>query len=53
MPVKDCEKDGKPGKKWGDVGKCFTYTAGDEDSRKRAEAKAIDQGQAIKASGGE
>lgn len=47
MPVKTCQSDGKPGFKWGDAGKCYTYTAGNDASRKRAKEKAIRQGLAI------
>lgn len=53
MPVKRCRKDGKPGYKWGNEGKCYTYTPGSEAARRRAELKAKEQGQAIKAEGGE
>jgi len=52
MPVKRSTKDGKPCYKWGDEGKCYTYTAGNKSSRERAKRKAAEQGQAIKASGG-
>ena len=47
MPIQSCRSDGKPGYKWGDRGKCYTYTAGDSAGRKRARAKAIAQGVAI------
>lgn len=53
MPTKSCRKDGKPGYKWGDEGKCYTYTSGDEESRKRAKEKADAQGRAIHANEGE
>lgn len=49
MPVKTCNKDGKPGYKWGNKGHCYTYTPGNEQSRKRARNKAIKQGRAIHA----
>lgn len=49
MPVQRCQKDGKPGWKWGKEGKCYTFTPGDEESRERAKRKAKEQGQAIKA----
>lgn len=49
MPVKECNEDGKPGFKWGDEGKCYTYTRGDRDSKERAKAKAAKQGRAIEA----
>jgi hypothetical protein len=50
VPVERCQKDGKPGYRWGgpDAGtKCYTYTAGDEASRKKAKRKAYLQGAAI------
>lgn len=53
MPVKRCQRDGKPGYKWGDEGKCYTYTPGDDSSREQAKNKALEQGQAIKAQDGE
>lgn len=49
MPVKSCKKDGKPGYKWGDEGKCYTYSPKSKASRERARKKAREQGQAIKA----
>ena len=49
MPVKNCNKKGKPGYKWGDSGTCYTYTPGNEKSKKAAKAKAHKQGAAIKA----
>lgn len=52
MPVQSCQKDGKPGFKWGRQGACFTYTPGNTASRNRARAKAARQGRAIKAKGG-
>ncbi len=48
MPVSSCQKDGKPGFRWGRQGKCYTYTYGNEVSRKNAIAKAQKQGAAIK-----
>lgn len=47
MPVKNCRENGKPGFKWGNSGKCYTYTPGNEQSRKRARDKAVRQGRAI------
>lgn len=41
MPVMNCTKDGKKGKKWGESGFCYTGP--------NAEQKAIEQGQAIEA----
>ena len=48
MPVQSCNKDGKSGYKYGESGKCYTYT--DKASRKRANENAQEQGRAIKAS---
>jgi hypothetical protein len=49
MPVQRCVKNNKPGFRWGESGKCYTYTPGDKASRERARKKAAEQGQAIKA----
>lgn len=51
MPVETCQKDGKPGYRYGKTGKCYTYTAGNEGARKRAKQKAHEQGAAIRSSG--
>ena len=50
MPVQSCQRNGKPGFKWGKSGYCYTYKKEDEASRKRAIAKAAKQGRAIKRS---
>ena len=47
MPLKKCQKGGKSGYKWGDSGKCYTYTTGNKTSQKSAKKKAIKQGLAI------
>jgi len=47
MPLKRCETDGKPGWKWGDEGKCYPYTAGNEESEKAARKKALAQAAAM------
>jgi hypothetical protein len=47
MPVKKCQINNNPGYKWGDAGKCYEYTPGDEESIKDAKKKAISQGVAI------
>jgi hypothetical protein len=44
MPVKSCQINNEPGYKWGDQGKCYAYTPGDEESKKEAKKKAITQG---------
>lgn len=51
IPIKKCKADGKPGFKWGDSGKCYTYTPGNEESIERARKKAEAQGAAAHASG--
>jgi hypothetical protein len=47
MPVNECQENSKPGLKWGDSGKCYTYTPNNEGSRKNAKKKALTQGLAI------
>jgi hypothetical protein len=44
MPIQECSEGGEPGYKWGEEGKCYTYTAGSETSRKNARHKAHIQG---------
>ena len=44
MPVKACSDNERPGYKWGDSGKCYTYASGDEAGKKRAKEKARLQG---------
>lgn len=51
MPVQPCQEDGKPGYKWGESGKCYIYTPGDESSMSRARASAERQGRAARAGG--
>ena len=47
MPTISCQKDGKSGFKFGETGKCFTYTT--ESGKERARNKADRQGAAINA----
>jgi hypothetical protein len=47
MPIKSCESDKKPGFKWGDQGKCYTYEPKNEGSLRNARKKATAQGIAI------
>ena len=47
MPIKECQDNGKPGLKWGDSGKCYTYTPNNEGSINKARKNAIIQGIAI------
>lgn len=44
MPVKECQLEGKPGYKWGDSGKCYTYNPDNEGQRRNAKKSAIIQG---------
>lgn len=41
MPVKDCTKGGKPGKKWGNAGTCYVGPT--------AKEYAVRQGRVVKA----
>lgn len=52
MPIGHCEANGKPGFKYGNNGKCYTYTPGNKASEKAAKEKAILQGVAVRANGG-
>jgi hypothetical protein len=47
MPVKECQENGKPGLKWGDAGKCYTYSPYNEGSKNKAKQSAILQGLAV------
>lgn len=48
MPLMRCEgEEGRPGWKWGDSGKCYLYTAGDEESEAAARRKAMAQASAM------
>ena len=44
MPVNPCSESGKPGFKWGEEGKCYLYTPGNEKSMNEAKRKATIQG---------
>jgi hypothetical protein len=43
-PATKCQRNGKPGFKFGEGGKCYTYEKGDLTSKKRALKKAKLQG---------
>ena len=47
MPLQRCETDDRPGWKWGESGKCYPYTAGDEASEQAARKKAMAQAAAM------
>lgn len=51
MPVGSCSSDGKPGFRWGNEGKCYTYTPGNKASMKAARMKANKQGVAARMAG--
>lgn len=44
MPIQSCSLNGKPGYKYGQSGKCYTYNPNDEGSKKKARNKARKQG---------
>ena len=46
MGLHRCERNGKPGWKWGERGKCHTYTLGNKRSEARARSLALRQGRA-------
>jgi HK97 family phage prohead protease len=47
VPLKRCQEGDRPGWKWGDAGKCYTYESGNEESEKAAKVKASKQGIAM------
>lgn len=49
MPLKRCQRNGRPGYKWGDSGKCYTYESSSKPSREQAKRRAKRQGRAIEA----
>lgn len=49
MPIMETEQDGKPGFKYGESGKVYTYEPGDRHARQMARKKAAKQGRAIEA----
>jgi len=50
VPVERCSIDGKPGYRWGEEGKCYTYDPDDSSSRAAALARAHEQGVAVESS---
>lgn len=51
MPVHRSKDSKGPYYQWGESGKKYHYTAGDEESREKAKEKAKQQGQAAHAAG--
>lgn len=49
-PMMRCTSSGKPGFKWGEKGKCYTYTPSNKASINKAKRKARMQGKAIEMS---
>lgn len=47
MPVRECQENDKPGYKWGEQGKCYTYNPNNEGQRRKAKQSATIQGYAI------
>jgi hypothetical protein len=51
MPVQECREQGKPGYRWGQQGKCYTYTPGNLRERAEARMRAESQGYAAEKAG--
>ena len=51
MPVERVQTAKGPGYRFGKKGKIYTYTQGNEASRKRAKERAEKQGQAVRSTG--
>lgn len=49
MPVQSCTENSRPGYRWGQSGKCYTYKPGDKVGQASAKLRASKQGVAIKA----
>jgi hypothetical protein len=47
MPVRECQENDKPGYKWGEQGKCYTYNPDNEGQRRKAKQSATIQGYVI------
>ncbi len=47
MPLKRCQLGERPGWKWGDRGKCYTYPKGDRAAGATAKLKALRQAAAM------
>lgn len=50
MPLERCNAEGRPGFRWGQGGRCYTYRQGNGDARVRARGRALRQGRAIERS---
>lgn len=46
--VQKCQRDGHPGFKYGESGKCYVYGSGTDNTKGEAKKKAIKQGKAIR-----
>jgi hypothetical protein len=51
MPIVSCSLEGKPGYKWGESGKCYTYDEGDVQGMRVARSRAAAQASAAYSSG--
>ena len=51
MPINSCSENGNPGYKWGEKGKCYTYTKNNKKSMQEAKNKANLQGVAARING--
>ena len=52
MPIQECQVEGKPGFKWGNSGKCYTYDKDSDASKKTARKECMRQGVVIMSSEG-
>jgi hypothetical protein len=50
MPIRECQEGGRPGFRWGNASKCWTYDPNSDASRERARRECLEQGRAIEAS---
>lgn len=51
MPIQSCRQDNKPGFKFGESGKCYTYEPNNQSQRTFARQMAERQERAIRANG--
>lgn len=51
MPVQACQEGGRPGYRWGEHGKCYTYEPGNRRQQAEARLKAEAQGAAARHAG--
>lgn len=47
MPLQRCEEEGRPGWRWGQAGKCYTYAPGSAAAERLAKQRAMAQAVAM------